>query len=149
MSLNELKPALGSVSQPGKRLGRGQGSGKGGTASKGHKGDKARSGHKTKKGFEGGQMPLQRRMPKYGFTNFNRQEYSVFNLSDLEQMSLKYGVTQFDMDFYQKHGFVSQDTKIKILGKGNITKSFVIFAHATSVSAASAVEKLGGKINLL
>ena len=149
MKLNELKPAKGSVKREGKRLGRGQGSGKGGTSTKGHKGAKSRSGYSAKRGFEGGQMPLQRRVPKYGFKNINRKEYQVFNLKDLQYLAEKYNVTTIDFDFLYEIGLVNKKDLIKILGDGELKTKLDVFAHAFSKSAKDAIEKQNGTVNII
>jgi large subunit ribosomal protein L15 len=143
MDLSTLKPAKGSVNH-GKRLGRGQGSGKGGTSTKGHKGAKARSGDKTKKGFEGGQMPLQRRIPKYGFKNINRKEYKAINLSTIQKLVDEKGITDIDVNTFIEAGLLSKNKLVKILGKGELTKKVNIKAHAFSKSAIQAIESLEG-----
>jgi len=117
MKLNELKPAKGSIKREGKRLGRGQGSGKGGTSTRGHKGAKSRSGYSAKIGFEGGQMPLQRRIPKFGFKNINRKEYQVFNLKDLQYLAEKYQVEKIDFDFLRDLGLIRKNDLVKILDR--------------------------------
>ncbi len=144
MELHTLKPAAGSVKRNTKRIGRGQGSGKGGTSTKGHKGDKSRSGHKDKLGFEGGQMPLQRRIPKRGFKNFNRVEYLALNLDRLQLLVDTHKVTTFDTDMLYKMGVGSKNTKIKVLGQGELTVAINITANAFSEAAKVAIEKAGG-----
>jgi large subunit ribosomal protein L15 len=147
MNLNNLTPAPGSVKKA-KRIGRGQGSGRGGTSTRGHKGAGSRAGKKTKIGFEGGQMPLQRRIPKYGFKNINRLEYVPINLSDLQRLAEKHNESTFDHATFYKHGMVSKSDKVKILGKGNLSKALTIKAHAYSESAKTAIETAGGKIDI-
>lgn len=144
MDLSSLKPAQGSVKRQGKRLGRGQGSGKGGTSTKGHKGQKAISGYSRKVGFEGGQMPLQRRLPKFGFNNINRIEYKAINLSTLEELSTKLGVDSIDVLSMVNAGLVPKNKLVKILGKGKISKKLEVKAHAFSKSAQVAIEALQG-----
>lgn len=144
MNLSNLTPASGAVKK-GKRVGRGQGSGRGGTSTRGHKGAGSRSGYSTKIGFEGGQMPIQRRIPKYGFKNINRVEYTPINLEDLQRLSENNGITVFNLDVFQKFGLISKTDKVKILGSGEIKSAFEINAHAFSESAKNAIESKGGK----
>ncbi|MEM7055358.1 MAG: 50S ribosomal protein L15 [Bacteroidota bacterium] len=144
MQLNTLKPALGAV-KPGKRIGRGQGSGKGGTATKGHKGAKSRSGYKRKIGFEGGQLPLQRRIPMYGFKNPNRVFYKPINLDTLQRLAEKAQVASIDAKLLVEHGLLSKRSKCKILGSGELKTKLDVTAHAFSASALAVIEKLGGK----
>lgn len=145
MNLSTLRPAKGSV-KDNKRKGRGQGSGRGGTSTKGHKGDKSRSGYKQKKGFEGGQMPIQRRLPKSGFKNINRIEYSVVNLDKLQAISEKHKVNTLDVAALRKYLNTSKEALIKVLASGSLKAKLDIKAHAFSVSAAKAIEATGGKI---
>lgn len=145
MNLNNLTPAPGSIKKA-KRIGRGQGSTRGGTSTRGHKGAGSRSGNSYKTGFEGGQMPIQRRIPKFGFKNINRVEYTPVNLSDLERLVEKFHVTNFDHDFFYKHGLIAKTDKVKILGKGNLSKAVTVKADAYSESAKVAIENAGGKI---
>ena len=144
MNLSNLKPAAGST-RNNKRLGRGEGSGGGGTATRGHKGAKSRSGYSRKSGFEGGQMPLQRRVPKFGFTNINRVEYKGINLDVLQGLLEKGAVTSMDQAYFVEAGLVSKNAKIKILGRGEFTAAVEVHAHAFSKSAVEAIEKAGGK----
>ena len=144
MNLSNLKPAAGSTHHE-KRIGRGQGSGHGGTSTRGHKGAQSRSGYSRKLGFEGGQMPLQRRMPKYGFTNLKRVEFKAINLVALEDLATKHNLTEINVDTFINAGFASKDDKIKILGTGELTKTLTVTAHAFSKSAAAAIEAKGGK----
>ncbi len=143
MDLSNLKPAKGSVKK-GKRLGRGQGSGKGGTSTRGHKGAKSRSGYSKKIGFEGGQMPLQRRVPKYGFKNVNRKEYKGINLSTLQQLAEQHNLDKIDFDVLFKAGFVSKNALVKILGNGNLERKLEVHAHAFSKTAIEAIEAKKG-----
>ena len=143
MDLSTLRPAKGSVKKS-KRLGRGQGSGKGGTSTKGHKGAKSRSGNKIKKGFEGGQMPLQRRIPKFGFTNINRKEYKAINLSTLQKLTEEKGITEIDINTLIEAGLLSKNKLVKILGKGTLNQKLNVKAHAFSKSAVAAIEALQG-----
>ena len=150
MELNSLKPNEGSTTNPKKRLGRGQGSGKGGTATRGHKGAKSRSGYSKKLGFEGGQMPLQRRIPKFGFKNINRLEYQPINLDKLQSLYDKKKIKKtVDLNSFIENGFARKNDLIKILGNGNLTVSLKISAHKFSKSAKEAIEKAGGEITLL
>lgn len=145
MNLSNLKPAAGST-RNNKRLGRGEGSGGGGTATRGHKGAKSRSGYSRKSGFEGGQMPLQRRVPKFGFTNINRVEYKGINLDVLQSLLESGTVTSMDQSYFVAAGLVSKNAKIKILGRGELTAALEVHAHAFSKSAVEAIEKAGGKV---
>ncbi len=144
MNLNTLKPASGSV-KSGKRVGRGTGSGKGGTSTRGHKGAGSRSGYSAKRGFEGGQMPLQRRIPKFGFKNINRVEYKAVNLDVVQALVTQFNVTVIDVDFLHQHGLVSKKSLVKVLGRGEISSSVEIRAHAFSASSIASIEKAGGK----
>ena len=144
MNLSSLKPADGAVNREGKRVGRGQGSGKGGTAKRGHKGAKSRSGYSRKIGFEGGQMPLQRRVPKFGFKNINRKEYQAVNLSKIQELA-DAGVTEINLDTLQAHNVVKKQELVKILGNGELKAKVNVMAHKFSASAAAAIEKAGGE----
>jgi len=145
MELSNLKPAIGSIKNR-KRIGRGEGSGKGGTSTRGHKGAQSRSGHKRKIGFEGGQMPLARRMPKFGFQNINRVEYKGINLKDLEILAEKKSLDFISIQHLIEAGLVSKKDKVKILADGKITKKLKVSAHAFSKSAQIAIEALNGVI---
>jgi large subunit ribosomal protein L15 len=145
MDLSNLKPAKGSVKKD-RRLGRGQGSGKGGTSTRGHKGQKSRSGYSKTIGFEGGQMPLHRRVPKHGFKNINRKEYKGVNLSTLEELAEKKKLTKIDVQTLVDAGLVSRNGLVKILGNGKLTKKLEVKAHAFSASAQKAIEELEGSI---
>jgi len=145
MDLSNLKPAKGSVKRS-KRLGRGQGSGKGGTSTRGHKGAKSRSGYSKKIGFEGGQMPLQRRVPKYGFKNINRKEYKGINIGVLQILAEKNNLEKIDMEVLISAGFVSKNALVKILGKGTLEKKLEVHAHAFSKSAVEAIEAKSGTV---
>ena len=145
MDLSNLKPAENST-KSSKRIGRGQGSGKGGTATKGHKGQKSRSGYSKKIGFEGGQMPLQRRVPKYGFTNITRKEYKGINIETLEKLAEKKGLTTIDIETLIEAGLAKKNSLVKILGNGNLTKKLEVKAHAFSKSAIEAIESVEGTI---
>ncbi len=144
MKLHTLKPAEGSIKREGKRIGRGEGSGKGGTAAKGHKGGQSRSGHKTKRGFEGGQMPLYRRMPKFGFTNLNRVEYTPINLDRIQSLVDSKGLKSIDIEAIVSNGLASKKDLVKILGRGELKSAIEIKAHAFSASALKAIEAVGG-----
>ena len=146
MNLSNLKPAQGSVHKEGKRVGRGQGSGKGGTSTRGHKGAKSRSGFATKIGFEGGQMPLQRRVPKFGFKNFNRKEYTGINLGKLQELVDKGVVTDtVNLDILVENRLAKKTDLVKILGGGELKTKLKISVHKFTASAKEAVEKLGGE----
>lgn len=147
MELHNLKPAKGS-NKGRKRIARGQGSGHGGTSTRGHKGDGSRSGHFNKRNFEGGQMPLQMRLPKVGFKNPNRVNYVPFNLGQLQDIAEKYGVDTISNEFLLEKGYTSQKDKVKILGNGELTTKLNVSAHACSASAKEAIEKLGGSVNI-
>lgn len=144
MNLNNLKPATGSTHSQ-KRIGRGQGSGYGGTSTRGHKGAQSRSGYSRKLGFEGGQMPLQRRLPKFGFTNLKRVEFKAINLFVLEELAAKNGLTAISVETLIEAGFVSKNDKVKILGNGTLSKALEVTAHAFSKSAVAAIEAQQGK----
>ncbi len=148
MNLSNLQPAEGST-KTGKRIGRGQGSGRGGTSTRGHKGQKSRSGYSKKIGFEGGQMPLQRVVPKSGFKNINRVEYKAINLDVLQQLAEKRKLTVVDAESLVAAGIASKRDKIKILGGGTLTAKLVVKAHAFSKSAIEAIEKLEGTTEIL
>ena len=148
MDLSKLKPASGSTSKR-KRIGRGQGSGSGGTSTRGHKGQKSRSGYSRKIGFEGGQMPLQRVVPKSGFKNINRVEYKAINLDVLQQLAEKKKLTSIDIETLVSSGMVSKNEKVKILGGGELNLKLEVKAHAFSNSAKEAIEKLEGTTEIL
>lgn len=143
MKLHTLKPASGSV-RTRKRIGRGPGSGMGGTSTRGHKGAKQRSGYSKKIGFEGGQMPLQRRLPKFGFKNINRVEYKAINLEILQNLAESKGLEKIGIEELVQAGFISSSQKVKILGKGNLTAKLEVSAHAFSKSAEAAITAAGG-----
>ncbi|MBR4227786.1 MAG: 50S ribosomal protein L15 [Bacteroidales bacterium] len=144
MKLSELKPAKGATHNS-KRIGRGQGSGKGGTATRGTKGAQARAGYEHKIGFEGGQMPLQRRVPKFGFKNPTRVEYKAVNVSALQALSEKLGRTEIGLDDIKLAGFADTKELVKVLGNGDITAALTVTADAFSASAVSKIEAAGGK----
>ena len=146
MNLSNLKPAEGSVKSQGKRVGRGQGSGKGGTATRGHKGAKSRSGYSKKLGFEGGQMPLQRRVPKFGFTNINRVEYQGINLDTLQQLIDDKPIKDtLDFDTMVALRLVRKNELVKILGRGELKSKLTVSAHKFTASAKAAIEAAGGE----
>ena len=145
MNLSNLKPAEGSTKNR-KRIGRGTGSGRGGTSTRGHKGAGSRSGTSTKVGFEGGQMPLQRRVPKVGFKNPNRVEYVGVNLDVLQALTEKYTLSSVDFDTLKEHGLVSRNDLVKILGRGELKASLEVKAHAFTATAQKAIEAAGGTI---
>jgi large subunit ribosomal protein L15 len=147
MELHNLKPAEGS-NKSRKRIARGQGSGHGGTSTRGHKGDGARSGHYTKRNFEGGQMPLQMRLPKVGFKNPNRVSYVPFNLGQLQDFAEKFNLDTISKEWLLEKGYISRTDKVKILGAGELTAKLNVSVHACSASAKEAIEKLGGSINI-
>lgn len=149
MKLHTLKPAEGSVKRNTKRIGRGQGSGKGGTSTKGHKGAQSRSGYSQKIGFEGGQMPLQRRIPKRGFKNVNRVEYTAFNLSKVSELVEKYAFTEFSTEALHSKKLVSKTTLIKVLATGELKSKVDFKVSAMSEKAKAAIEKLGGNVTIL
>lgn len=144
MKLNELQPAEGAV-QNNKRVGRGQGSGRGGTSTRGHKGAQSRSGYSKKKGFEGGQMPLQRRIPKFGFKNINRVEYKGLNLDTLQTVAEQYKVTEISAQVLNAHGLLPKNALLKILGRGELKTALTVKANAFSQKAIEAIEAAGGK----
>jgi len=148
MKLHTLKPAEGSVKKI-KRIGRGTGSGHGGTSTRGHKGAKSRSGYSMKAGFEGGQMPLQRRIPKFGFKNVNRVEYKGINLSTIQKLAEKANVSEITFDVLRTNGLASKNDLIKILGNGELKSKVIVSAHAFSESAKQSIEKVGGGVNVI
>ncbi len=148
MDLSNLKPAKGSTKK-GKRIGRGQGSGHGGTSTRGHKGAQSRSGYSKKVGFEGGQMPLVRRVPKFGFKNFNRVEYKGINLDVLASLAEKMNLTVINPVVLNEAGYVSKNDRIKILGRGELKARLEVTAHAFSATAKKAIEEVGGVANTL
>ena len=147
MDLSNLKPAEGSVKNQGKRVGRGQGSGKGGTATRGHKGAKSRSGYSKKVGFEGGQMPLQRRVPKFGFNNINRVEYQGVNLDTLQQLVEDKKIKDtVDLDTLIELRLATKNDLVKILGRGELKSKLKVSAHKFTASAKAAIEAAGGEV---
>jgi len=145
MNLSNLKPAAGSV-KTRKRIGRGQGSGLGGTSTRGHKGAKSRSGYSRKRGFEGGQMPLQRRVPKSGFKNINRIEYKAINIATLQALAEAKNLTAINRETLIEAGFISEGHLVKILGNGTLTAKLEVTANAFSASAKAAIEAVGGTV---
>ncbi|MCF0057527.1 MULTISPECIES: 50S ribosomal protein L15 [unclassified Dyadobacter] len=144
MNLSSLKPAAGSV-KVGKRVGRGQGSGLGGTSARGHNGAQSRSGYSRKLGFEGGQMPLQRRLPKFGFNNINRVEYKALNLDAIQALVEKTNATVITLELIRENGLCAKKDLVKILNRGEITSAVEVQANGFSASAIEAIEKAGGK----
>lgn len=144
MNLNNIKPATGST-HSSKRIGRGQGSGKGGTAGKGHNGQQARAGYSRKIGFEGGQMPLQRRLPKFGFTNINRKEYRGINIDTLQILAETKNITEFNQDVLVQNGLAKKNEIVKIMGRGELKTGVSVTAHKFTKSAEEAIAKAGGK----
>jgi len=145
MDLSNLKPSKGSVKRS-KRVGRGQGSGKGGTSTRGHKGAKSRSGYSKKIGFEGGQMPLQRRVPKGGFKNINRREFKAINLITLQTLAEKNNLDKIDFEVLRTAGLIAKNDLVKILGKGTLERKLEVHAHAFSKSAVEAIEAQKGTV---
>jgi large subunit ribosomal protein L15 len=143
MDLSNLKPAKGSV-KTRKRIGRGQGSGRGGTSTRGHKGAKSRSGYKSKVGFEGGQMPLMRRLPKFGFKNVNRIEYKSINIDVLQSLAENHKLSVISVATLYEHGLIGKNDKVKILGRGELKAKVDVTAHGFSATAVKAIEALGG-----
>ncbi|MCY7311983.1 MAG: 50S ribosomal protein L15 [Bacteroidota bacterium] len=148
MKLHELRPAKGSTHKV-KRIGRGDGSGHGGTSTKGTKGGQSRSGYKSKMAHEGGQMPIQRRIPKRGFKNINRIEYKVLNLGQIEQLAEKYSITEFSPENLYINGLIAQNDRIKILGNGELKGKFTFKVNAVSEKAKSAIEAAGGSVEIV
>ena len=145
MNLSNLRPAEGST-KTRKRIGRGPGSGLGVTSTRGHKGAKSRSGYKNKIGFEGGQMPIQRRLPKFGFKNINRVEYKAINIETLQKLSESKGLSKIGLSELQEAGFISSSQLVKVLGKGALTAKLEVEAHAFSKSAEAAIQAVGGTV---
>jgi large subunit ribosomal protein L15 len=148
MDLHNLTPAAGSV-RDNKRKGRGQGSGRGGTSTRGHKGAKSRSGYKQKRAHEGGQMPLQMRLPKKGFKNPNREAFTALNLDQLQTMTEKHNVSEWTLEALQQHNFITRNDKVKLLARGAISSKVNLTAHAASEAARKAVEAAGGSITIV
>jgi large subunit ribosomal protein L15 len=148
MKLHELRPAKGAT-QKEKRIGRGEASGHGGTSTKGNKGGQSRAGYKRKMAHEGGQMPIQRRIPKRGFHNIHRVEYKVLNLGQLDQLSEKYGLKEFTVENLYENKLISQYDKIKILGNGEVKGKFTFKVNAVSEKAKAAIEAAGGTVEIV
>ncbi len=148
MKLHELKPAKGATKNV-KRVGRGEGSGRGGTSTRGHKGAQARSGYSRKIGFEGGQMPIQRRLPKFGFTNRNRVEYKGINVSVLQEIAAALETSVINIDILREAGYLSKNKLVKILGNGEISAKLEVTAHAFTKSAIAKIEAAGGKVTTI
>ncbi len=144
MNLNNIRPAAGSTHST-KRIGRGQGSGKGGTAGKGHNGQQARAGYSRKIGFEGGQMPLQRRLPKFGFTNINRKDYRAINIDTLQILADAQNITEITQDVLVQNGLAKKSEIVKIMGRGELKTGVSVSAHKFTKSAEEAIAKAGGK----
>jgi large subunit ribosomal protein L15 len=148
MNLHTLKPAQGAVHKE-KRLGRGEASGKGGTATKGNKGAQSNTGYSSKRGHEGGQMPIQRRLPKRGFINNNRIEYKVFNIGQLDQIIEKYGLQEFSLDTLYMNGLINKTAQVKVLGHGELKSKVSLKVNAISEKAKQAIETAGGSVELV
>ncbi|MFA7082020.1 MAG: 50S ribosomal protein L15 [Bacteroidales bacterium] len=148
MDLSNLKPAEGSTKNR-KRIGRGQGSGRGGTSTRGHKGAKSRSGYSRKIGFEGGQMPLYRRLPKFGFKNINRVEYSAINLDAINSLAEEKNITDITLDVLKENGLISSKDRVKVLGRGELTLKVNVSANAFSSAAKTAIEAKGGVVTII
>ena len=146
MELSNLQPAVGSTKNK-TRIGRGAGSGKGGTSTRGHKGAKSRSGYSRKIGFEGGQMPLQRSLPKFGFKNINRVEYKAINISDIENLAVAKNLEKVGIEELRAAGYINRKQLVKILANGAITRKVAVEANAFSAAAQQAIEAAGGSIN--
>jgi large subunit ribosomal protein L15 len=148
MKLHNLKPAKGATKRE-KRIGRGEASGHGGTSTKGTKGHQSRSGFKRKMAHEGGQMPIQRRIPKRGFNNINRVEYKVFNLGQVDQLAEKYNIQEFTLENLYQNGLISQNDKVTLLGNGELKAKLTFKVNAASAKAKSAIEAAGGTVELV
>jgi len=149
MNLHNIRPAKGATHKPKTRLGRGEASGKGGTSTKGNKGGQSRAGYQRKNAHEGGQMPIQRRLPKRGFTNINRIEYKVFNLGQVESIKEKYNIEDFSLETLYANGLISRTDKVKILGNGELKSKIAFKVNAISEKAKWAIESAGGSVELL
>jgi large subunit ribosomal protein L15 len=148
MNLHNLRPAKGAVHKE-KRLGRGEGSGHGGTSTKGNKGGQSRAGYKRKRAHEGGQMPIQRRVPKRGFKNPDRIDYKVFNLGQIDQLVEKYGITDFSLENLYTNGLINQTDRVKVLGNGELKSKVTFKVNAVSGKAKEAIESAGGSVELV
>ena len=149
MSINNIRPAKGATHKPKSRLGRGEASGKGGTSTKGNKGGQSRAGYQRKMAHEGGQMPIQRRVPKRGFKNPNRIEYKVFNLGQIDQLLEKYNITEFSLENLYTNGLINQTDRIKILGNGELKAKLAFKVNAISEKAKQAIETAGGSVEIV
>ena len=149
MNLHNIRPAKGATHKPKSRLGRGEASGKGGTPTKGNKGGQSRAGYQRKNAHEGGQMPIQRRLPKRGFNNINRIEYKVFNLGQVESIKEKYNIEDFSLETLYANGLIGRTDKVKILGNGELKSKIAFKVNAISEKAKSAIESAGGSVELL
>jgi large subunit ribosomal protein L15 len=149
MNLHNVRAAKGATHKPKTRLGRGEASGKGGTSTKGNKGGQSRAGYQRKNAHEGGQMPIQRRLPKRGFNNISRIEYKVFNLGQVESIKEKYGIEDFSLETLYANGLISRTDKVKILGNGELKSKITFKVNAISEKAKSAIESAGGSVELL
>ena len=149
MNLHNVRAAKGATHKPKTRLGRGEASGKGGTSTKGNKGGQSRAGYQRKNAHEGGQMPIQRRLPKRGFNNISRIEYKVFNLGQVESIKEKYGIEDFSLETLYANGLISRTDKVKILGNGELKSKITFKVNAISEKAKSAIESVGGSVELL
>src|SRR5213592_4680446 len=148
MQLHNLRPATGSTHKE-KRIGRGEASGKGGTSTKGNKGGQRRTGYKTKRAHEGGQMPIQRRIPKRGFKNINRIEYKVFNLGQIDQLAEKYSISEFSLETLYINGLIAHTDNVKILGTGELKSKLSFKVNAVSSTAKAAIEAAGGTVEIV
>ncbi len=148
MKLHELRPAKGATHKD-KRIGRGDGSGHGGTSTKGTKGGQSRAGYKRKMAHEGGQMPIQRRIPKRGFNNINRVEYKVLNVGQVDQLAEKYGIKEFSLENLYVNGLISQNDKVKVLGNGELKNKLSFKVNAVSAKAKSVIEAAGGSVEII
>ena len=149
MNLHQIRPAKGATHKPKPRLGRGEASGKGGTSTQGNKGGQSRAGYQRKNAHEGGQMPIQRRLPKRGFNNIHRVEYKVFNLGQVEQLKEKYEIEEFSFENLYVHGLVSKTDKVKVLGNGELKSKLIFKINAISEKAKAAIETAGGTVELI
>jgi large subunit ribosomal protein L15 len=149
MNLHEIRPAKGATHKPKTRLGRGEASGKGGTSTKGNKGGQSRAGYQRKNAHEGGQMPIQRRLPKRGFNNVSRIDYKVFNLGQVESIKEKYAIEDFSLETLYTHGLISRTDKVKILGNGELKSKIAFKVNAISEKAKAAIESAGGSVELI
>lgn len=149
MNLHDIRPAKGATHKPKTRLGRGEASGKGGTSTKGNKGGQSRAGYQRKNAHEGGQMPIQRRLPKRGFNNIGRVDYKVFNLGQVDSIKEKYGIEDFNLETLYSNGLISRTDKVKILGNGELKSKIAFKVNAVSEKAKAAIESAGGSVDLI